>query len=244
MIAGAAAAARVQRSAKVMTSHLRCLRPITSTPFEITSPSDFKSNILESIVVIWPSRRGQCVSRTGRDGPIVSMGPGTDPAGQGRTPPDAGPAPSASIANTLSGAVPLNFSSVASGETRLERVEERGKPGRPGQPKALPGISERLAMSGYAARIRPAEAGASLLGARASSPRAHSWKGSAPDDFTPLAVRQAAAAVPWRGGLAGVNRSRAGSPRSREGHDPALQSACPVAPESVLGDPGGVHNNR
>ena len=77
--------------------------------------------------------------------------------------------------------------------------------------------------------------------ARASSPRAHSWKGSAPDDFTPLAVRQAAAAVPWRGGLAGVNRSRAGSPRSRKGHDPALQSACPVAPESVLGDPGGAH---
>ena len=124
------------------------------------------------------------------------MGPRTDPTGQGRTPPDAGPAPSASIANTLSGAVPLNFSPVASGETRLERAEERGKPGRPGQPKALPGISERLAMSGYAARIRPAEAGASLLGARASSPRAHSWKGSAPDDFTPLAVRQAAAAVP------------------------------------------------
>ena len=59
------------------------------------------------------------------------MGPGTDPAGQGRTPPDAGPAPSASIANTLSGAVPLNFSPVASGETRLERAEERGKPGRP-----------------------------------------------------------------------------------------------------------------
>ena len=57
MIACAAAAARVQRSAKVMTLHLRCLRPITSTPFETTSPSDFKSNILELIVVIWPRRR-------------------------------------------------------------------------------------------------------------------------------------------------------------------------------------------
>ena len=93
VIAGAAAAARVQHSAKVMTSHLRCLRPITSTPFEITSPSDFKSNILEYIVVIWPSRRRLYVSRTGRDGPIASVGPRTDPTGQGRTPPDAGQRP-------------------------------------------------------------------------------------------------------------------------------------------------------
>ena len=57
---------------------------------------------------------------------------------------------------------------------------------------------------------------AGLLGARASSPRAHSWRGHALVVFTPLAVRQAAPAVPWRGGLADTNRSRAGSPRSQE----------------------------
>ena len=53
---------------------------------------------------------------------------------------------------------------------RTRRGARQARPA--GQPKALPGISERRAMSGYAARIRPAEAGASLLGVFASVPAA------------------------------------------------------------------------
>ena len=62
-----------------------------------------------------------------------------------------------------------------------------------------------------------ARVGAAVFpGARAFSPRADSWKGSVPDDFTPFEVGQAAAAVPWRGCPTAMNRSRAGSPAPRK----------------------------
>ena len=58
---------------------------------------------------------------------------------------------------------------------------------------------------------------ADLLGARASSPRAHSRKVNALDDFAPFQVRHVAAAVCHGEEVSpATNRLRAGSPRSQE----------------------------
>ena len=44
--------------------------------------------------------RSGCVYRTNRNGPIASMGPRTDPTGQGRTPPEAGQWPGRGLVPT------------------------------------------------------------------------------------------------------------------------------------------------
>ena len=76
---------RAQHSAKIGISHVRCLRPITSTPFAISSPSDLTDNKLALKIESSSMRRTLFVNRTGRDGSAASMRPGRAGVAAGRS---------------------------------------------------------------------------------------------------------------------------------------------------------------
>ena len=162
--------------------------------------------------------RSGCVHRTDRNGSTASVGSGTDPAGQGRTPPDAGQRPGRGRPGRLP----------ASCSTRRSRTGSRARVGRCspviGRTATTTRVRQRSGPSDTkerwrAKRLRKAPRGVmanrsgrdvpdpnpitheAQLGA-AAFPGARAWRGHALVDFTSLAVRQVAPAVPWRGGPA------------------------------------------
>ena len=157
--------------------------------------------------------RSGCVYRTDRNGSIASGGPRSDPIGQGRTPPDAGQRPGRGRPGRLPAGKPSprcmlrrrtgsrarcgGCSPMIGRAAATARVRRRGGRSDTKERRCAERLrkARRGVMANRSDRDRPdpnpitheAQLGAAVFpGARASCPRAHSWTGHAPVDFTSL----------------------------------------------------------
>ena len=169
--------------------------------------------------------RSGCVYRTDRNGSIASGGPRSDPTGQGRTPPDAGQRPGRGRPGRLPAGKPSprcmrrrrtgsrarcgRCSPMIGRTAATARVRRRSGRSDTKERRHAERLrkTRRRVMANRSDRDRPdpnpiaheAQLGAAVFpGARASCPRAHSWTGHAPVDFTSLGSAAGSPTSPTR----------------------------------------------